>query len=194
MGGVLSWEGSLDNVTFQEVLTPATTGVTIVSTKDGIDQNWESSTFTTNTYDAAGFTYTIEDVGDYAQILAGNDKILAYGFIDGGDVADLSGLLVSGTGNEIRNYTVVRCPSGSLEFTADATLVNTIADSITIADGVTVTGRNNLFTDAASSGLGTYSDPYNTTKWSTDPEFTDPDNGDFTLKSTSPAIDGGTRD
>lgn len=192
-----SFTGTIDNVTCQVVLSPSTTGVTIVSTKDGSTQDWSVNTFTNKTYDTTGYTYEIE-TDNYLMLLLGSDNTISYGLIDCEDSSGMIGILVAGTGNTIRNYTVARCPGGAFRFNSDASLVNSIGVSsgpdITIASGVTVTGKNNLFGDAAKSGDGTYSDDYNTTQWSTNPEFVDPDNGNFRLQSTSPAIDAGTRD
>lgn len=184
-----------DTVSVRQVLTPSATGVTIVSTPGGTIYNWATETSGFNFNDSS-YDYALTAM--YGLVVSGNNNTLSYGLVDCADTADMGGMLVTGTGNTIRNYTVARCPGGAFQFDESATLVNSIGVSsgpdITIAATKTVTAKNNIFGDAAKSGDGTYSDTGATTQWSTDPVFVNPSAGDFRLQSTSPAIDAGTRD
>jgi hypothetical protein len=54
-----SLNGTVDNASFKQVLTPATTGVTIVSAAGGATQSWTSQTLGFDPNDASGFTYQI---------------------------------------------------------------------------------------------------------------------------------------
>jgi hypothetical protein len=188
-----TWTGTLDNVTLQEVLTPSATGVTIVSTQGGTTRNWESTTFSTKTIDSSGYTYEIDN-GNYSQILAGNNNTLAYGLVNGGGSAGIKGLLISGSGNTIRNYVIANCDESSFEFWENGTVVNSIAKGIVIATGKTVTAKNCIFSDAAPSGTGTFVDGGDN-QWGVDLStvFVDYSGGNYRLRDGSTAIDAGTR-
>jgi hypothetical protein len=187
---------TIDNFSRKQVVSPSATGVLVVSSPGGTTYSWTSNTLTTQINDTAGYTYEIYPT--IAQTISGNDNTISYGLIDCEDSPGMAGMLVTGTGNTIKNYTVARCPGGAFQFDESATLTNSIGISsgpdITIASGKTVTGKNNLFGDAAKAGDGTYSDAGSTTLWSTDPVFVNPSAGNFRLQSTSPAIDAGARD
>lgn len=94
-------------------------------------------------------------------LVISDTETYAYELVDCGDAVGAVGITVV-AGATILNATVCRCPGGAYNFTESATLKNSIGcgdgDDITIAAGKTVTGLNNLFSDAASSGAGTYSD------------------------------------
>jgi len=60
---------------------------------------------------------------------------------------------------------------------------------INITAAKTVTGNYNLFTDAAKSGSGAYTDTG--TIWNSNPLFTNAGSDDFTLQAGSPACSGG---
>ena len=53
-------DGYFDEVSFKQVLTPSTTGVTIVSAYGGSTYNWTSEESGFNRNDASGYTYDIE--------------------------------------------------------------------------------------------------------------------------------------
>lgn len=184
-----------DTVSAKQVLTPSTTGVTIVSTPAGDTYNWLSEESGFNRNDTS-YTYALSAM--FGLVVSGNDNTLSYGLVDGQDTPDMGGILVTGTGNTIRNYTVVRCPGGAFRFDESAVLINSIGVSdgqdIVIAAGKTVTATANLFSDAGPGGDGVYSDSESTTLWSTNPEFVDSAGGDFRLKRTSPAIDTGVEE
>lgn len=60
---VLGGISYFDDVSFQQVITPSATGVTITSTKGGEVYNWASNNFTTGLNDAAGYSYIVENLG-----------------------------------------------------------------------------------------------------------------------------------
>ena len=129
----------------------------------------------------------------YKVTISGNNGTTSYVLVDCGDTAAQVGVRVTGTGNTLLNYTVVRCPGGAFQFDESATLKNSIGistgDDITIATSKTVTSLNNLFGDSAKAGAGTYSDTGSTTKWSSNPLFVSAT--DYHLTSSSPAINAG---
>lgn len=49
-----------DTLSLKQILTPSTTGVTIVTTSDGASYSWTSETSGFNRNDASGYTYAIE--------------------------------------------------------------------------------------------------------------------------------------
>ena len=98
---------------------------------------------------------------------------------------------VDSSANTIYNNVIYSNGNG-IDVDAAVTFQNNIVNTsgtndINIAASVTVTGGYNIFEDAAKAGDGTYS---GTSLWSTDPLWTTA-GSDFTLQSTSPAIDAG---
>lgn len=79
------------------------------------------------------------------------------------------GVTVAGATFVGQHLSVQNCAGGGFTFNETATLTNSLAISagadITVALLKTVTGTYNLFGDAASAGLGTYTPDANT-KWS----------------------------
>jgi len=57
--GAVAGTARIDLITFNEVLTPSATGVTITSTKGGATFNWEAKDASFNYNDSSNYTYTI---------------------------------------------------------------------------------------------------------------------------------------
>ena len=101
--------------------------------------------------------------------------------------------VLSGTTPIVQNLAIYKTP---IEAKTTSTIQNTIGYNdllpsidITIDAAKIVTGQYNCFQDAAKSGDGTYTDTG--TLWATDPLFTSPTTGGFTLQATSPCINAG---
>ena len=101
--------------------------------------------------------------------------------------------VLSGTTPTVQNLAIYKTP---IEAKTTSTIQNTIGYNdllpsidITIDAAKIVTGQYNCFQDAAKSGDGTYTDTG--TLWATDPLFTSPTTGGFTLQPTSPCINAG---
>ena len=101
--------------------------------------------------------------------------------------------VLSGTTPIVQNLAIYKTP---IEAKATSTIQNTIGYNdllpsidITIDAAKIVTGQYNCFQDAAKSGSGTYTDTG--TLWATDPLFTSPTTGGFTLQAISPCINAG---
>ena len=60
-----SFSGSITSFSVKQVLTPASTGVTITSTRGGTTYNWTSIESGFNYNDASGYTYTIRPMSGF---------------------------------------------------------------------------------------------------------------------------------
>ena len=67
----------VDDVSLKQVLTPSSTGVTIVSAKNGTTYNWESKETGFNYNDASGYTYEVFD-RDFTALVGGTHLVEIY--------------------------------------------------------------------------------------------------------------------
>jgi hypothetical protein len=137
-------------------------------------------------YDIGAYEF-FEAAAQFYQVTIADTATYANQLVDCANVAMAIGLRITGAA-KVNNYTVARCPGGGIVADESATINNTIASSISIASGKTVTGSHNLFTASAKAGDGTYTD-VGGTLWSSDPLFISA--VDFRLQPTSPAVRGG---
>ena len=124
-----------------------------------------------------------------ALLLDGNSNSIYYNlFLN----ATTDAIEVDSLSNTIYNNVIYGNGNG-IDVDTTVTIRNNIVwvsgtNDINIKAGVTVTGGQNIFEDAAKAGDGTYS---GTSLWAIDPLFTNAANDDFTLTASSPAINAG---
>ena len=73
----IGFSGTIDNISFKQVLTPSSTGATITSTKNGTTYNWESQETGFNYNDASGYTYEVFD-RDFTALVGGTHLVEIY--------------------------------------------------------------------------------------------------------------------
>ncbi len=127
----------IDDVSTKQVLTPSTTGVTIVSTFGGTTYNWTSKETGFNYNDSAGYTCQIFDSSDSLKTL---NKI-----VDGTGTAVPTTPLAPTIG--ITYKVVVKCSTfsvGSCAYTFGGVTGSSLAAATTYTDYITCTSTANL--------------------------------------------------
>ncbi|MCX5695375.1 MAG: hypothetical protein NTW18_01750 [Candidatus Omnitrophica bacterium] len=101
----------IDNVSIKQVLTPSTTGVTIVSTSAGTAYNWAAQDTSFNANDSSGYTYQIYDTAPATSASAITQANTKLSLVNGVAFADFStaNILTSNIGK----YLVVKDSSGN---------------------------------------------------------------------------------
>ena len=133
----IGFSGTIDNISFKQVLTPSSTGATITSTKNGTTYNWESQESGFNYNDVSGYTYEVFD-RDFTALVGGTHLVEIY---------DSTGKAIAGVlGSQGTGETVGSELFPALDNPANFTNVDA---SWTIGEGNAVSNGNGSFHKAS---------------------------------------------
>ena len=139
----IGFSGTIDNISFKQVLTPSSTGATITSTKNGTTYNWESQETGFNYNDASGYTYEVFD-RDFTALVGGTHLVEIYDST-GKAIAGVLGAQGSGEtlGSELVDAWVNQTDYAYETFTASGNLITA---------AINTTGYGSAYKDLSALG------------------------------------------